>query len=59
MEQETIDGADIENFFDSPRPQPQLSGPLGNVKKPPVEVERGEPRDALPAPKFRPQPAAG
>jgi cell division protease FtsH len=59
MEQETIDGADIEAFFDTPRPQPQLSGPMGNVKLPVAEAERGETREALPAPKFRPQPAAG
>ena len=58
IERETIDGTDVEALFDSPRPQPQLSGPLGNHAQP-MEADRAEPRDAAAAPRFRPQPATG
>ena len=59
MERETIEADELEDLFDSPRPQPTLSGP-GAVARPiAVPPEREERRESEPAPRFRPQPASG
>jgi cell division protease FtsH len=58
MERETIEAAEMEALFDSPRPKPTLSGPQNYtpIDKP---VERPENRGPEAAPRLRPQPASG
>ena len=73
MEKATIDGSEIDQFFEEPKPKPRLVGPpLGEpalvaasasrpaatAATPPVE-ERSERQepDAPPAGRLRPQPA--
>lgn len=58
MERETIEADELEALFDSPRPQPTLTGPSFGVRQP-VEQERQERRDPEATPRFRPQPASG
>jgi cell division protease FtsH len=61
MERETIEADELEALFDSPRPQPTLSGP-STSRRPQAESaepERQERRDHEPTPRFRPQPASG
>jgi cell division protease FtsH len=58
MERETIEADELEALFDSPRPQPTLSGPSA-PQRAAAEPERQERRDPEPAPRFRPQPASG
>jgi cell division protease FtsH len=63
MERETIEGREIEAMFDTPRPRPQLSGPM-RYEKPDGSVKDGavsEPVDAVPQPQpqMRPSPASG
>jgi cell division protease FtsH len=64
MENETIDGPDMEALFDAPRPRPQLHGPTSSPLSQPgtsgeqqgKEVDqRPEP---TPPPRMRPQPAS-
>ncbi|HEY8598590.1 MAG TPA: ATP-dependent zinc metalloprotease FtsH [Thermomicrobiales bacterium] len=68
MEKETIDGAEIEQFFEEPKPKPRLVGPpitepalvaAARVQaQPERRVERQEPDSPPPAGGiFRPQPA--
>jgi cell division protease FtsH len=57
MEKETIEGDELEALFDSPRPQPTLSGPMSYES--PKAPERQERREAEAAPRLRPQPASG
>jgi cell division protease FtsH len=69
MEQETIDGPEIDQFFAEPKPRPRLVGPpvsapalVAAAAAPPAEKraeerhDRQEP-DAPPAGRFSPQPA--
>jgi cell division protease FtsH len=61
MERETIEGAEIEELFDTPRPRPQLSGPMRYVK-PDSTPEESQPSSEPPAqaqPQIRPSPATG
>jgi cell division protease FtsH len=58
MERETIEADELEALFDSPRPQPTLSGP-SSKQRAHSEPDRHERRDSEPAPRFRPQPASG
>ncbi|MDI3338964.1 MAG: ATP-dependent zinc metalloprotease FtsH [Sphaerobacter sp.] len=66
MEEETIEGPQLEALFDEPRPRPQLVGPP--ITRPAAALhagsepeERADDRPAQaphPAPKMRPQPAS-
>jgi cell division protease FtsH len=67
MEKETIDGSEIDQFFEEPKPKPRLVGPpvtepalvaAQAQAQPERKVERQEP-DSPPSPGtfFRPQPA--
>jgi cell division protease FtsH len=67
MEKETIDGSEIDQFFEEPKPKPRLVGPpvtepalvaAQAQAQPERKVERQEP-DSQPSPGtfFRPQPA--
>jgi cell division protease FtsH len=58
IERETMEGAEIEELFDSPRPRPTLVGPLGDPKAL-VDGERADRRETTPAPRLRVQPASG
>ncbi|RIK38189.1 MAG: cell division protein FtsH [Chloroflexi bacterium] len=58
IERETVEGAEVEELFDSPRPEPVLVGPMGNQKAS-NESERAERRDSSPTPRLRVQPASG
>jgi cell division protease FtsH len=58
MERETIDGAEVEALFDSPRPQPRLVGPV-SFDRPIPEAPAAERREAPAVPRLRTQPATG
>jgi cell division protease FtsH len=66
MQEETIEGEEMEALFDAPRPVPVHVGPTARTSNPPAESKpskpesRAEPeRDAPPSPssQWRPQPA--
>ncbi|MDP9370977.1 MAG: ATP-dependent zinc metalloprotease FtsH, partial [Chloroflexota bacterium] len=69
MQKETIDGAEIDQFFEEPKPQPRLVGPpitapalvassaAGPSALPAEERHERQEPDAPPAGRLRPQPA--
>ncbi len=65
LENETIDGAEIEALFDAPRPKPMLHGPSmlkpaeGRAVAQPSGEQETEPRpEPTSPPRMRPQPAS-
>jgi cell division protease FtsH len=58
MEHETVDGAEVEALFDSPRPRPRLVGPI-KFDEPHPEAQPAERRDSPAVPRLRTQPATG
>jgi cell division protease FtsH len=57
MERETIEADELEALFDSPRPQPTLSGPPSSLR--PAAADRSDRREPEPTPRLLPQPASG